>query len=117
GPETAGPPELVSFTSPLSPPAPASVDRSRPAALARGAAWSCPWPAEADPIDDATVVIAVVVDERGHASKVDVLTDPGYGFGREARRCALREVYTPGLDRDGRAVASTLKSIKVRFAR
>jgi len=72
---------------------------------------------EADQIDDAVVVVTVMVDTTGRASKVEVLADPGHGFGREARRCALREVYVPGLDRDGRPTASATKSIRVRFSR
>lgn len=79
--------------------------------------WSCPWPAEADAIDDAVAVVQITVDPAGRAARVDLVNDPGYGFGREARRCALRETYAPALDRDGRAVLGTTKPIRVRFAR
>jgi len=107
GPPAAAPP----------PPPPPSVDRSRAPALARGGQWSCPWPEEAEQIDDAAVTIRVVVDAAGHATRVDVEVDPGHGFAREARRCAMRETYLPGLDREGRPIAATSKQIRVRFSR
>lgn len=96
----------------------APVDRSRPASLVRKGDWACPWPAEAEAeqIDQAVVVIAVTVSETGRALSVDV-RDPGYGFGREARRCAMREAYVPALDREGRPTTAVTKPIRVRFSR
>jgi periplasmic protein TonB len=113
----AGPPGPPATPLVLPPPPPPAIDRSRAPALARNGQWSCPWPPEADPIDDAVVVVAVVIDAAGHATRVDVLGDPGYGFGREARRCALRETYVPGLDREGRPAVSVTKPFRVRFTR
>jgi len=86
--------------------------------LLRAKEWDCPWPPEADAeqIDEAYVVIVVHVDATGRATRVDI-TDPGHGFGREARRCALRERYTAGRDRDGQPTATTTKPIRVHFAR
>lgn len=113
-PGPPGPPALVA-----APPPATAVDRSRPAALTHGESWSwsCPWPAEADAIDDAVAIVQITVDPAGRASRVDVVADPGYGFGREARRCALREIYAPALDREGRVVTGTTKPFRVRFAR
>jgi len=50
---------------------------------------------------------------------VRVLSDPGTGFGREARQCALSQVskkYYPALNREGVAIASTIQ-IDVSFER
>jgi len=117
-PGSSGPPSVTASAAPAAPTVKA-IDRSRPAAIVHGESWSwtCPWPAEADAIDDAVVVVKVTVDTAGRASRVEVMADPGYGFGREARRCALREAYTPALDREGRAVVETTQPIRVRFAR
>ena len=111
-PALAAPPPVTPIAAP-------TPDRSRPATLMHGElwSWSCPWPTEADAIDDAVAVVRITVDPAGRAARVDVVNDPGYGFGREARKCALRETYAPALDRDGRAVLGTTKPIRVRFAR
>jgi protein TonB len=42
--------------------------------------------------------------------------DPGTGFGREARRCALRKRWSPALDRAGRPTAGAAV-VNVRFVR
>jgi protein TonB len=85
----------------------------------RAGEWSCPWPneAELEQIDEATVTIRAFVSEQGVATRVEVVADPGHGFGREARRCAMHERYVPALDRDGRPIASITKPIRVRFSR
>jgi protein TonB len=94
------------------------VDLSRTAELAGSGEWRCPFPpeADADQVDDAAAIIAVVVGASGRATSATILQDPGHGFGREARACALRESYVPALDRQGRAVAST-KKFRVKFER
>ncbi|QSQ19459.1 energy transducer TonB [Pyxidicoccus parkwayensis] len=93
-------------------------DRSRRPALAGGARWDCPFPGEADDagIDHGVVTLRVEVDAEGSVLSAAVTSDPGHGFGREARRCALSKRWSPGLDRAGqptRAVAL----VNVRFAR
>jgi protein TonB len=45
-----------------------------------------------------------------------VLQDPGHGFGREAKRCAMRERFEPGLDRDGRPISDKLR-VRIRYNR
>jgi hypothetical protein len=46
-----------------------------------------------------------------------VLADPGNGFGREARRCAMAKRYAAALDRDGGAIAGTTRPFRVHFSR
>jgi len=95
-----------------------AIDRSRSPQLAGGAQWDCPFPAEADmeQIDQAAVSLEVSVDPSGKVKNVTVKADPGYGFGREARRCALRKNWQPGLDRLGQATGAVAR-VKVRFQR
>lgn len=94
------------------------VDRSRALQLAGSTEWQCPFgpEADADQIDEAVVVVAVTVGADGKAQKASVTQDPGHGFGREARACALRESYLPALDREGNPIAAS-KSFRVRFER
>jgi periplasmic protein TonB len=94
------------------------VDRSRPPSLAGGAQWDCPFPEEADfaGIDSAAVTLQVRVSPTGQVESVMVVRDPGNGFGREARRCAMRKRWQPGLDPSGSATAS-LSVVNVRFTR
>jgi len=93
-------------------------DLSRAPQLAGGVSWDCPFPKEADElrIDDALVTLRVAVGQDGSVSKVDVTDDPGDGFGREARRCAQRKRWAPGIDRAGKPIAASAL-IKVRFER
>ena len=94
-------------------------DLSRPASLAGSSNWSCPFPPEADAeqIDFQRVQIAVTVRADGTAQDVKVIGDPGHGFGRAARQCALRQRYNPPLDRQGNPVTGTMPPIFVRFNR
>jgi protein TonB len=81
--------------------------------------WSCPWPreAEAEQIDEQTVVVRVVVDASGTAEQATVLADPGHGFGAAAAACALRTRFVPARARSGEAVRSVSPPIRVRFTR
>jgi periplasmic protein TonB len=101
------------------PPAP-KVDRSRKAGLLGSSDWTdCPFPAEADAeqIDQAFVLIKVRVKPDGLPETVTVVQDPGHGFGREARKCAMRKKYTNALDVDGNAIPSETNPFRVRFER
>jgi protein TonB len=104
--------------APAPAPAPAGPDRSHAAVLGGGREWNAPFPPEADAaqIDDARVELRVEIRADGTAGAVTVLRDPGYGFGREARTYALRIRHTPALDRDGGAIASTIR-VTVHFSR
>jgi protein TonB len=94
------------------------IDRSRGARLSGGVEWRCPFPAEADDagIDSALVSLALRITPQGSVETVNVLHDPGHGFGSEAKRCALRKRWDAGLDRTGRPVASDIR-VNVRFVR
>jgi protein TonB len=99
----------------------AAPDLSKPAGLREGDTdWGdCPFPpeADADQIDFQKVAIIVTVRADGTPQSVKVLSDPGHGFGRAARDCAMRHRYSPGLDREGRPVMSSLPPINVKFTR
>jgi len=94
------------------------VDQSRQPQLAGGAQWDCPFPMEADDegIDHAVVTLRVEVAADGGVSKVEATNDPGYGFAREARRCASRKRWAPGFNREGQP-ASAVALVRVRFDR
>jgi len=100
------------------PPQIVSVDLSRTATLAGSGEWRCPFPpeADADSVDEASAIIEVVVGGSGKAQSANILQDPGHGFGREARSCAMRESYVPALDKAGNPVASS-KKFRVKFER
>jgi protein TonB len=106
----------VAAPPPPPPPAP-TVDKSR-AARTVNDDWNCPFPPEADSaqIDSAQVIVEVQVGPNGAPSGVKVLSDPGNGFGREALRCAMRQRFTPALDRDGNTVPGVTR-VRVRFDR
>lgn len=102
-------------------PAPArKEDKSRVPGLLGSTDWTdCPFPGESDAeqIDQASVIIQVKVRPDGSAENVIVVQDPGHGFGREARKCAMRKKYSVGLDPDGNAIGGTTKPFRVRFER
>jgi protein TonB len=79
----------------------------------------CGFPPEADveQIDFKRVTLLVTVGTDGRARSVTVVNDPGYGFGRLARQCAMRKRYVPGLDSAGRPVTMTTAPFIVRFTR
>lgn len=83
------------------------------------AAWNCPWPAEADAqqVNEQTVVLRVTVRADGRADRVDVLSDPGFGFGTAARLCAQRTRFEPARDPVGQPVAALSPPIRVHFYR
>ncbi|MEM1023079.1 MAG: hypothetical protein AAGD10_10730 [Myxococcota bacterium] len=80
------------------------ADLSRPPRLAGGSRWDCPLPpdARAAGVTKAAVILEVEVDERGRMLRVRIKEEPGFGFGREARRCAAGKNWEPGLDVNGR---------------
>ncbi|MFO0760483.1 MAG: TonB family protein [Byssovorax sp.] len=112
-PPPAGPPGSAE------PPLPDGASNGTPATVASGTSWSCPFPPEADKakIDSAIVVISVAVAADGQVSKVQILSDPGHGFGEAARACAKGVKYKPAIDGHGHAIASTTPPIRVHFTR
>ncbi len=102
---------------PAPPPPPPGPDRTRKASIG-AKEWNVPFPVEADTaqIDEAYVVLQMEILADGIVSSVRVLTDPGNGFGREARKYALTLKIPPALDHDGNPIASTVTT-KVHFTR
>jgi protein TonB len=88
------------------------------AARPRDTNWSCPFPPQADlhQIHRAVAVVSVTVGPDGRATSASVAVDPGYGFGANARRCAMSKTYQPALDKDGNKTTQTI-SVKVNFRR
>jgi outer membrane biosynthesis protein TonB len=103
---------------PDAPLTPSGPDLSRRPAVTGGAEWRCPFPQEADAeqIDHAVVTIRVDVDRLGRALNAVVTREFGYGFAREARRCALQQRWSPALDVRGNAVRGST-TVNVRFDR
>jgi protein TonB len=98
---------------------PSGPDLSHPASLAGGSDWSdCPFPpeADADQINFQVVQLVASLDADGKVQDVKVIADPGSGFGRAARQCALRYRWNPAVDHDGHPKATTQR-INVRFQR
>lgn len=101
-------------------PAPPAEDRSRAPVPDPSSSWrDCGFPAEADieGINEAVVSLIVTVGTDGRAKSVTVVRDPGYGFGRLARQCALRKPFVAGLDSWGHPIVKTTPPFPVRFTR
>ena len=96
----------------------AGPDLTRPAGPGK-TEWDCPFPPESDEaqINLERVHVVVTVRPDGTPQSVRVLADPGHGFGRAARECAMRQRFEPALDRDGKPVASTSPPFWIKFSR
>ncbi len=84
-----------------------------------GSDWNCSSLFPSDPAagDYATVLIAVTVLPTGKPKSVAVIRDPGHGFAAAARACAMMQVYSSALDRQGNAITATTPPITVRLTR
>lgn len=100
------------------PPAAPGPDRSSKVALL-SEDWSCAWPraAGSELIDEQVVVLRAVVRPDGHAESVTIVEDPGFGFGAQARECALRTRFQPARDVAGKPIRAQSPPIRVRFTR
>lgn len=80
--------------------------------------WDCPWPEKADAlsIDRQKVPLRAVVNTDGTLKSVEILSDPGFGFGEAARRCASSQSFLPALDEQGHPYPVTAP-ITVEFER
>lgn len=110
---------VVGGTGTAAAPPAVKVDRSRAARIVNLSNLErCPFPAEADAeqVDEAIVGIDVKVSVDGRAENVAITSDPGHGFGREARKCALREKYDPALNVDGAPMPGTYR-VRFKFSR
>jgi len=97
----------------------AGPDLSRPPAVVGSSQWDCPFPAEADAeeINYQRVSLLIVVRPDGTPQDAKVIRDPGNGFGREARKCALTRRYEPARDREGRPTLGTTPQVNITFQR
>jgi periplasmic protein TonB len=113
----AGPTAPAAQAPAAAPPPPPGPDRSHKASIG-AKEWNVPFPAEADTaqIDEAYVTLQMDIQSDGTVSAVRILSDPGNGFGREARRYALTLKIPPATDHDGNPIASTVTT-KVHFTR
>ncbi len=98
------------------PPPPPAPDLSKPA-MPMSLAWNCGFPPEDDDVDHARVTIVVSVGADGRPTGVRVTSDPGNGFGRVARSCAMGMRYNAGRDRAGSPTSATTPPFVVRFDR
>jgi protein TonB len=103
---------------PRSPPGQREPDRSSTVSLEE-TDWNCPFPHEADAeqIDEQTVLLRVVVQPDGTVESATILKDPGHGFGQQTIACAMRTRFTAAHDRQGRAIRSQSPPIRVWFKR
>jgi outer membrane biosynthesis protein TonB len=92
-------------------------DLSRSAAPASLNWQDCGFPAEAqlDGVEFGVVQLVVTVGSDGRAKSVNILKDPGSGFGNHARQCAMRRAFTPALDKNGQPIVSSTPPITVKF--
>jgi periplasmic protein TonB len=67
-------------------------------------------------VDTTVVTVRTTVNASGTVMSVDVLKDPGHGFGREAKRCAMTHRCRPALDVNGSAVDGVSK-LNITFSR
>jgi periplasmic protein TonB len=82
--------------------------------------WDCggfPAASDAAGIDEATVTLTVAVAVDGTPEWVQIVNDPGYGFGMVAAQCAMTKRYAPAMDKQGQPIAAKTPPIRVRFVR
>ncbi len=91
-------------------------DRARPARLIDGLADPCEFPNGTN-TDFALVQVSVTVGLNGKALSADVISAPSAAFAEAARRCAMRQVYRPGRDKEGRPAITKTPPVRVRFTR
>jgi protein TonB len=115
-PTTTTTPTTTPTTAVTGPYTPKVLPKVTPAAARAGDAWDCVFPLEAKNIEIAEVSVRVLVTPDGRPIQVDVLADPGSGFGEAARACALKHTYEPARE-DGRAVRGYTTPFNIRFAR
>jgi protein TonB len=99
--------------------APISAPNRARSVLLEQSAWNCPWPVEADAeqVNEQTVVLQASVRADGRVDNVDILSDPGFGFGANARLCALRTRFEPARDGTGQPIIAMSPPIRVHFYR
>lgn len=98
------------------PPPESYPDLSRPPSPYFGVASGCDFPDDAGDLNP-VVPIIVSVSAEGKPLAVEVLQDPGRGFGAAARACAMRLMYRPARDARGKPIAAKTGPVRVRFTR
>jgi outer membrane biosynthesis protein TonB len=98
--------------------APPAVDKSRPARLTPGANSSrCRFPSEAmaEQVSQMDVRVLVVVGSDGKPTSSSLRgNDPGLGFARRAKECAMRASFIPGWDKYGKPSTTTI-TMNIKF--
>jgi protein TonB len=97
-------------------PAESYPDLSRPASPFFGFTDDCAFPSGADG-DSAVVPMIVTVGADGKALAVEIIQDPGAGFGSAARSCAMRLRFRPARDPRGQNIVGKTKMFRFRFTR
>jgi periplasmic protein TonB len=79
----------------------------------------CRFPDEAEAlgIDEADVIVRVVVAPTGAAEGADVVRDPGHGFREAALECVLAARYVPAHNPAGRPMRAVTAPFRVHFSR
>jgi protein TonB len=79
---------------------------------------NCPFPPQANlhQVDKAVVQLLVTVGADGRVRSARVLSDPGYGFGRQAKRCVMAQKFPPALSSSGKAITMS-HTLNYRFTR
>ena len=60
-------------------------------------------------IGSATVVLEITVSEKGSVSDIEVLSDPGHGFAKEAVTAVKHWKFKPAVANDGKKVSTRIK--------
>ncbi|WP_394826858.1 hypothetical protein [Pendulispora albinea] len=100
--------------------APPGPSKARAAGLLGDTNWNdCPFPPEADSedINETWVTIEVQVGVNGRAQGVTIVKDPGHGFARVARQCAMQKPFATELDVNGNAIPGKTKPFRIHFER
>jgi outer membrane biosynthesis protein TonB len=82
--------------------------------------WPCGWPSEAEDLDieETYVTVRASISAAGDVTDVEVLSDPGHGFGKRASLCARSRVtFDPALDAAGNKVAGKTPPLRIKFVR
>jgi TonB family protein len=74
----------------------------------------CPMPsfpseARKAKIETGMVLLKITVSEKGRPSDIEVLTDPGHGFAREAVAAVKNWKFKPAVNSDGRKVSTSVQ--------
>jgi hypothetical protein len=88
-------------------------DLSHGAHLGPGGEWDCDFPP--GNTSRARVRMIVTVRPDGSAESVEIVSDPGHGFGAAARECALKQRFLPASDPDGNPVRGATPAFNVLY--